>query len=266
MTDAHEILILYLENELSEQERQEVEERLRTDPALAAELDELQQSLDLIGESLPDEPDAQYWRSFYSRIQPQLHKTSLWSKIIDLFRNNAGVQFAGLATSLAMIFVVVSLFLAQTYFHTEPIPAVTETTVTIKRTQGVLEHIVSTHLERSRLLLQEMVNVDVEEEQEDLVQLINGTRERGEQLLSDNRTYRIAAEKQNDQELVQLLDDLELVLVEISNLDPDAAEYAVPTVKRIIRTKNLLIKIEIINLNEEDSQSTDVDSREREVI
>ena len=145
--------MLYLENELTEEERREVEARLQTDAELAAELADLRRSLELIGDSVAEEPDAQYWRSFYSRLQPQLHRTSIWAKIADLFRANAGVQYAGLAAGLAVVFVVVSLFLAQTYYRTDPIPTVTETTVTIKRTQGVLEHIVATHLEKSRLLL-----------------------------------------------------------------------------------------------------------------
>jgi hypothetical protein len=77
------------------------------------------------------------------------------------------------------------------------------------------------------------------------------TRVRGEQLLSDNRTYRLAAEQEADQELIALLDDLELVLLEIANLNPQQARYTLPTVQRIIRKKNLLIKIEIINLDEQ---------------
>ena len=75
------------------------------------------------------------------------------------------------------------------------------------------------------------------------------TVSRSELLLSDNRTYRQAAERQKDEELIALLEDLELVLVEISNLDPGTAEFALPSVKRIIQKKNLLIKIEIINLD-----------------
>lgn len=264
MTDAHELLILYLEDELDEDERREVETRLGADAQFAAELAELRRSLELVNGSVPLEPEAEYWRSFYGRLHPRLQRTSLWSRIAGPFRSNAGLQYAGLAAGLAAVLVVVSLFLAQVYFRTEPIPAVTETTVVIKRTQGVLEHIVDAHLDRSLILLQDVENVDTD--QDDLPQLLAYSRERSEQLLSDNRTFRLAAERRNDEKLVQLLDDLEVVLIEIANLDPDVAQYALPTVKRYIRSKDLLIKIEITRLNEDDPQSTDATSPEREVI
>ena len=90
MTDSHEILILYLEDELDEEQRREIEARLRTDAALAADLAELRRSIELLGESVPEEPDVRYWRTFYSRLQPRLERTSFWSKITNLFRANSG--------------------------------------------------------------------------------------------------------------------------------------------------------------------------------
>jgi hypothetical protein len=36
-------------------------------------------------------------------------------------------------------------------------------------------------------------------------------------------------------------------------MQPDMAEYRLPSLKRVIRSKNLLIKIEIINLDQVDA-------------
>lgn len=262
MKDMNEILILYLEGELEEQEAKELESKLRTDEALREELEQLKTSLEMVEMSLPPEPDSSYWSNFYSRLQPRLVKKSLFKKLVEMVMPNTGLRLATALGSLAVVFIIAGIFVTQFLVRpAEPLPLVTKSTVRIEHKENALKFVVANHLDSTRLLLQEMVNIPFDDN-ETLQERLFDTRIRGERLLSNNRTFLQAAMKQGDAELETLLDDLELVLMEISNLDVEMAEFAIPSLQRIIQKKNLLIKIEIINLSEVDRNS---ENSEREV-
>lgn len=249
MKDQQELLMLYLMNELDTQEADELERRLESDKKLQEEYQLLEQSFQLVKDEVPSDPGPQYWRTFYSRLQPRLKKGNVLKRVFDWIAPRHGLQFAGALATLAIVFIITGLFIYQYIAPAGPRPTVYNTTVKIKHVEGFLESVASEHLERSRLLLQEMVNISSNED--DLSERLAETRIRGERLLSDNRTYRQAAIKQHDPKLEALLDELESILLDIANLEPDAADYVLPSLQRRILRKNLLIKIEVINLNDE---------------
>lgn len=249
MKDQQELLMLYLMGELDSQEAGELERQLESDGQLRQEYRLLEQSFQLVKDEVPADPGPQYWRTFYSRLQPRLKNGNLFKKAFDWLAPRHGLQFAGALATLAVVFIVTGLFIYQYIAPAGLRPTVYNSTVKIKRVEGFLESVATDHLERSRLLLQEMVNISTDEG--DLSERLAETRVRGEKLLSDNRTYRQAAIKQNDPQLESLLDELETVLTDIANLEPEAADYVLLSLQRRILKKNLLIKIEVIDLNDE---------------
>lgn len=258
MKNEQETLLLYLAGELTPEEAARFEKRLAEDEELAAELDDLRRSIALVEESVPPEPDRQYWHSFYARLQPRLEQKSAWQRFTEWLMPSQGLRLATAFGTLAVIFIVAGVLITQTLINSQPVELVQKATVKIKRAEGYLQNVIADHLYRSRLLLQEMINIS--DGGNNISELLTETRSRGEELLSDNRTYRMAAQRQNDVDLEELLDELEMVLVEIANLDPGEADYTLPTVRKIIQKKNLLIKIEIINTDtgEEKSGKTEV--------
>lgn len=261
MNRHQEDLILYALGELEGPEREALERALREDAGLRAELDDLRRSLELVSAGAPGEPDPSYWRSFYSRLRPNLDRTPLWRRILNAFIPDSGFRLAGAIGTIAIMFIVAGVVIWQFIADHEPADdTVRQSSVIIKRTQGYLQHIIGDHLERTRLLLQDLVNIRSDGPGAQL--LLADTRERGELLLSDNRTYLLAAEREQDEKIQSLLNELDLVLVEIANMQPDSAEYRLPSLKRVIRSKNLLIKIEIINLDQADARPQDGDSKE----
>lgn len=249
MKNEQELLMLYLMDELDPREAEELEQRMKNDKKLREEHRLLERSLQMMKDEVPADPGPQYWRTFYSRLQPRLKNGNVFKRVFEWLAPRHGLQFAGVLVTLAVIFIVTGLFIYQYIAPNGPRPSIINTTVKIKPVRGFLENVAYDHLERSRLLLQEMVNISSDEG--DLQERLMETRMRGERLLSDNRTYRQAAIQQNDSKLESLLDDLETVLLDIANLEPDDADYELPSLKRRILKKNLLIKIEIINLNDE---------------
>ena len=112
---------------------------------------------------------------------------------------------------------------------------------------GFFERAAGEHLQRSRLLLQDLVNVASNGEPP--LEVLLDSRRRGGELLSDNRSLRLAAERRQNERLSGLLDELETVMLDIANLDPEVATDMLPAIRHRIERHDLLIKIEIVNLH-----------------
>ena len=248
MMDNQELLILYLEDELDAQTRRDLETRLAIEPELEAELEELKALFGQVEETLPQEPDRQYWSNFYSRLQPKLEKKSLLEKFQDWMVPGHGMNYGRAAAALATLVIAVGVMLYFTVLKHEPQQKITITEVKIEKTESIMSQVVNKHLDKSRLLLEEMVNIA--DSGENLEERLEYTKLKGQRLLGINRAYQAAAKKKGNVELEQLLSDLELVLLEIANINIEDASYTIPSLKKVIRKKNLLIKIEIINLDE----------------
>jgi hypothetical protein len=254
MSDERELLILYLAGELEPGERESLEDRIAGNAELRGELDTLRQALSMVSDSSPAEPPEAYWRGFWARLQPKIQRENLWSKLAGLFAPRHGLRLATGMGTLAAMLIVVLLILYQVMVPQVPEPVIKRTEVKIQRTEGYFELFADSHLERSRLLLQEVVNM-ASNGAPDEAELLNNRR-RGEELLSENRSYRMAALRNKDEKLAALLDELELVLMDIANIDTSVANEALENLQQRIKKKDLLAKIDIVSFYEKSNGQT----------
>jgi hypothetical protein len=144
-----------------------------------------------------------------------------------------------------MSVIVAGAFLAGLYWprHTGPgNPTSTDTAANIQRG---LRLEVGDHLERSQILLIEIMHA----EPGDHVDLSN-EQARAQQLLDSNRLYRESALKTGDPAISHTLDDLERVLAEIANGPSDLTAKDLERLRRQIQSQGLLFKIHVIESNE----------------
>jgi hypothetical protein len=261
MNDRQEQLILFLAGELEPEEARELEAALERDRELREELEALRGVLELTRARAPEEPAAEYWRGFWARLQPRLERNGWWRRLVNTLVPRHGIPVLATAGALAAALIVAVLVLQQLIVPGEPETTFETTTVTIKRTEGYFEQAAKNHLESSLLLLKDVVNISPEDK--DSEAMLEYSRALGERLLSQNRTYRMAAERNKSQRLAELLDDLELVLMDIANIDMKVAEEALRSLQRRIEKKHLMSKIEDLNAN---GESAKADSRGTEVI
>lgn len=116
-----------------------------------------------------------------------------------------------------------------------------------KARERVLLMAMSEHLERSQIVLTEVLNaaptsVDLTSE-----------RERSRDLVNENRLLRQAAVHRGDGAYAALLDDLERVLLDVANSPTDLPPGEFETLQRRIENEGLLFKVRI----------TSTDARER---
>jgi len=107
--------------------------------------------------------------------------------------------------------------------------------------QRVVLVAVGGHLERSQMLLLEVMNaddkgsIDLSEEQQ-----------QARDLLDWNHLYRLSAERQGDPQIARVLDDLGRVLAEIANGSSDVSQGDLQQIRRRIESDDLLFKVRVV--------------------
>src|SRR5947209_5852369 len=100
---------------------------------------------------------------------------------------------------------------------------------------------VGDHLERSQMLLVEIMNTDAKGP-------VNFSNEQAEarNLLDDNYLYRASAQQSGDPQIAHLLDQLGRVLAEIANGPKEVSPGDIEQVRHTIRSEGLLFKVRVI--------------------
>jgi len=106
--------------------------------------------------------------------------------------------------------------------------------------ERVLLVAVGDHLERSQMVLLEVVNAPAGE-----TDLATSQRSAGE-LAAANRLYRQAASRAGEPAVASVLDDLERVLVEIAHSPSPASSADMERLRQRIESKGLLLKVRVI--------------------
>ena len=98
------------------------------------------------------------------------------------------------------------------------------------------------HFERSKLVVLGLASRDP---QHTSAEDWEYERDLAESLLSDTRLYRLAAQDRGLSDIAHVMGDLETVLLEASMSD-DADASALERVQRLIRKRDLLVKMQVV--------------------
>jgi hypothetical protein len=107
--------------------------------------------------------------------------------------------------------------------------------------QRVVLVAVGDHLERSQMLLVEIMNADAKGS-------INFSSEQAEarDLLDSNHLYRVSSQQAGDPQVARLLDQLGRVLAEIANGPAEVSPEDLQQVRHTIQSEGLLFKVRVI--------------------
>ncbi len=196
---------------------------LAEDPAASAHLagclecqnrlDVLHRTLDRVEMPVPARP-ANYEEQVWNRLRPKLPKpkTSLSSR-----------YYWGLAAAACL---AIAFFAGRQ----TTVPATPATAAAVR--QRLLIVAVESHLERSRLVLAELVNASPDPDA-------------AESLLEENRLYRQTAVAAGDRPVVSLLEDLERVLLEVAHTPESASPMQWQAIRERIEAQGLVFRIHV---------------------
>lgn len=115
--------------------------------------------------------------------------------------------------------------------------------ISAKARERVLLIAMGDHLDRSEMVLAELVNAGPG------VTDFDDERVRARDLLTENRLLRQTAMRRGDMQHAAVLDELERVLLDIAHTPADASSGELESLQRRIESEGLLFKIRIISTN-----------------
>jgi hypothetical protein len=176
----------------------------------------------------------QYGREIWARVEPRLTRPAHWW---------ARPLILAPAAAALLICAFVAGMLTTRPRPTLPtatqVAVVSQTGLSEKDSQRVLQGAVHDHLERSEILLAQLVHATPGEMD------IADERSRARDLLEENRLLRETASRSGDHAHAALLDDLERVFLDLANSPTRLSSKDVSELQRRIDNQGLLFRVRV---------------------
>ena len=249
-------LILYYYGEA--RDREAIRRRLDASPVDRERYDELCRVLELVESQPVPEPWDDYGDRVWRRLQPRLAKNTS-SRLQERWR--AWLAPRRLAPVASVAVLVTFAFLAGLYWPavrvdvpaTSPRMAAGELTIAEREQRAagrerILLVAVGEHLERSEMLLIELVNAPPDGAAD-----LSGELRRAEELLPFNRLYRQAARRSGKAAVAEVLDELERLLLDVAHSD-DLTAADLGDLRRRIEGGGVLFRVRVVGSRVERQQ------------
>lgn len=232
---SEEELILHYYGEAETGRR--IETHLSSCAACRAQFEQLEHVLTLVdadslGPAAP--PGPAFEREVWARLEPQLPRPRS--------RFSRWLQTGQWAWAGALAVLVLVAFLAGRFSNEATRPLPEPATVSTDVAGRVLVVAVVDHLDRSQMVLLEVLNGDLSE-RADLAQEQRQARE----LVAANRLYRQTAARTGDDRTNEVLDELERVLLEIANTPEGATKDDFEALRARISSRGVLFKVRVVH-------------------
>jgi hypothetical protein len=211
----------------------EIERHLATCAECRAEFTRVELMLRQIGPIEVPEPAANFEEKTWLNLRDRLPETG------GFFRRFFGAQQKW-ALAGVMALLLVGAFLAGRFWPRHEQQIVQQQPAQVNPQRIVLVA-VGDHLERSQMLLVEIMNTDAKAP-------VNLSSEQAEarDLLDANHLYRLSAQQAGDPQVARLLDELGRVLAEIANGPAEVSPRDLEEVRHTIQSEGLLFKVRVV--------------------
>ena len=196
--------------------------------------------------------EAEVWRRLVPHLETAVPET-FWQRFLGGFRASRVLAPAGAVALVAAL--VVGAFFAGRFWPGRPRIGreVALQPVSAQSRDRILLVAVGDHLERSQMVLMELVNTRPQHSVD-----ISAERDRAEDLVAANRLYRLTAERAGEAGVANLLDELERTLIEISHSRSKLSSPEFEDLRRRVEAQGIIFKVRVV-----DSQ---VHEREKKAI
>ena len=214
------------------EEASEIERHLAACPECRAEFARVQSMLKQIEPVEVPEPSAAFEEKIWLNLRDRLPIKGGFLR--RLFGPQQKWALAGV-----MLVLLAGAFLAGRFWP-RPVQPIAQQPAQVNPQRVVLVA-VSDHLERSQMLLVEIMNADAKGP-------INLSSEQAEarDLLDNNHLYRLSAQQAGDPQVARLLDELGRVLAEIANGPSEVSPGDLQQVRHTIQSEGLLFKVRVV--------------------
>jgi hypothetical protein len=213
-------------------EAPEIERHLAACPECRAEFVRVQSMLTQIGPVEVPEPMTSFEEKTWLNLRDRLPGKGGFFR--QLFGGQPKWALAG-----AMALLLVATFLAGRYWPRPELPIAHQPEAV--NSQRIVLVAVGDHLERSQMLLVEIMNSDAKGPID-----LSSAQAEARDLLDNNHLYRVSAQQAGDPRVARLLDQLGRVLAEIANGPAEVSPGDWQQVRHTIQTEDLLFKVRVV--------------------
>jgi anti-sigma factor RsiW len=249
---SEEELILHYYGETDRADESRVDAHLAECGECQAAKAQLHRVLMLVETAAPVEARPGFERDVWARLEPQLaaNTASGWSQFF---------WFPQWALAGGVAALVLAAFMAGRFSGGGPAGVTPESSVAADVSpERVLHAAVGDHLDRTQMMLTELVNNDL-----DQADMFAGEQERASDLVAINRLIRQSASQSGDAGVVDVLEDLERVLLEIANAPADVTSNELSDLKDRITAQDLLFRVRVIASEMRNRTRTDREAGDR---
>ncbi len=204
-------------------------------------------------------------RDVWARLEPQLDANTAIGRARSLVHRlvhrslGEGGWFPQWALAGGVAALVLVAFMAGRFTGGGPAGVAPDTGMVAEASPArVLHAAVGDHLDRTQVMLTELVNNDV-----DQADVFAGEQERASDLVAINRLIRQSAAQSGDAGVVDVLEDLERVLLEIANAPADVTSNEWSDLKDRITAQDLLFRVRVIASEMRNRTRTDREAGDR---
>ncbi|MBN2009341.1 zf-HC2 domain-containing protein [candidate division KSB1 bacterium] len=243
----------FQEKLLSNEQNAQMDAHLRSCDACQQAWQEYQYTIRTMIRRERFEPDESYWNGYWDRLEEKLpsenirHRSQikLWQVILNWMSviPRWGYQLAGAAALLIIGFIVGLQFrtIENTTIEIPANPIQSQLTVAAQTNR---------YLERSKTLLLGIVNLDPEQEQLALSS-VRHQRRISRELVDEARYLKTALNQPGQQRLQELVSELELILMQITNLDAQYDLQSVDLIQQSIDQQGIFLKIDLEEMKQQ---------------
>jgi len=227
-------LILRYYGEIDRADHARVESHLASCAECQSAQEKLRRVMTMVDAASPVEAPPGFERTAWARLEPALDghrsgwKTFFW--------------FPQWALAGGVAALVVAAFVAGRFSGGDPSIATSPNAAVANVEPGrVLESAVGDHLDRTQMMLVELINADT-----DHADVLAGEQARAADLVAANRIMYQSALRSGDTQFVDILEDLERVLMEIANAPPAVSSKEITDLQSRITSEDLLFRLRVI--------------------
>lgn len=229
-----------------------VDRMIETSAEIGERFQRIRRLLDGVAEPEIPTRDSSYGSSVWKSLEPEIHRRAWWKSWLD----PGPVRRWSLIGATAFLLAVA--FMAGRFSNQQLPPQIATTldSAGVGERDRALFIAVANHLERSEMLLLELVNVDGDAG-------VNVAAERllASELKNDSQLYRQAASNAGELGVAELLESIEILLVELANGPEDVQSGDLQILRQRLDDGDLLFRVRVVGsrLREDIQKSNQVE-------
>jgi len=228
-----EDLILYYYGE--SEDPAGIDRMMETSPQIGERFQQIRQLLDSVAEPEIPTRDSSYGTRVWNSLEPEIHRGAWWKRWLEPSTVRRWSLIGATAFLLAVAFMV------GRFSNQQELPQTATTFDAEVERDRALFIAVANHLERSEMLLLELVNVDS-------AGGVNMSAERllASELKGESQLYRQAARNAGQLGVADLLESIEILLVELANGPEDVQSGDLQTLRQRLEDGDLLFRVRVV--------------------